>query len=117
MIGLDQLLNYVTIVIIGIFCLWLTRFAQSAKYSMLKTFIRLIFFGDLYYIRWHIKCKVYLLVNALLLLLITTNLTLITLFSHNNILQKPLLTFIVSPFLWVVIFVLVKVTLKPYENK
>lgn len=116
MIGLDQLLNYVTIIIIGLFCLWLTRFAQSAKYSLIKTIIRLVFFGDSYYIKWHLKSKVYLLANALLLLLITTNLILITLFSHDNILQKPLLTFIVSPLLWLVIFGLVRIGLKPYQK-
>ncbi len=114
---LEHILNYATIVIIGLFCIRLTNFASTAKYSMVKTIIRLIFFKDLYYIKWQLRNKVYLLTNALLILLIVTNLILITLFSHNNILQKPMLQFIVSPLIWALIFAGFHIGLKRYESK
>jgi len=114
---IEHVLNYATIVIIGLFCIRLTNFASTAKYSMLKTIIRAVFFGDLYYLKWQLRNRVYLLTNGLLLLLIVTNLILITLFSQNNILQKPMLQFIVSPLIWGLIFAAFHFGLKKYEDK
>lgn len=111
--SLDHVLNYVTIFIIIIFCLFLTSFNSSAKYSVLKTMIRLIFFWDLYYAKWYWRNKIYILCNIFLIVSVIINLVLITAFSKDNIFQKPLISFITAPIFWLLLLGIFYITLTP----
>lgn len=110
-------LNYLTIFIIIGFCCFLGNFVAGAKYSLVKAILRGVFCFDFWYFRWFFRNSVYMVAHALILLLIATNLSLITQFSTNNIFQKPLFVFTVSPMLWASIVALFVLLVAKYPKK
>lgn len=97
-------LNFASITIIGGLACWFTYFISGAKYRFYKAVMRAVFKFDFWYLKWYWHNRVYLWCISARLMLICTNLYLITMFSENSIFQKRLFIFIVSPLLWISIF-------------
>jgi len=100
----DHWLNYATIILIMGFSSLIVYFLAGAKYSLHKALFRALFMWDFWYVKWFCKNKIYLWSFSLLILLICTELTLITKFSEDSIFQKPRFMFLVSPLLWASLF-------------
>lgn len=107
-------LNLLTIILIIFIISGLSYFLSGAKYSLIKAFYRGIKHRDMYYFKWFYNNSIYIWCKILVVLLICTNLSLITQFSQESIFQKPLFIFGVSPLLWGVITIVGFITFRAY---
>lgn len=112
--SLVYMLNYLTIIFIIFIIAGLSHFLSGAKHSLIKAIYRGIKYGDMYYFKWFYNNSIYIWCKILTVLLICTNLSLITQFSKESIFQKPLFIFGISPLLWAVIAIVGFITFRAY---
>lgn len=112
-----HILNYCTICLIFSLALMFTYYSSKAKYSVLKAFLWAIFRWDGWYFRWFFKSiqnMLYFFCSTCVAFLVAQDLVLLTLFSQNNIFQKPIYVFLISPVLWANLIIVLFLALFKY---